>query len=491
MEALEQLIEQRVAKLEAVRKTGADPYQTPFQRDGSIREFLEPFKEGRKVRAAGRLTALRGQGKIAFGDLHDQSGKIQLFFSEEFLKERYAQVKETLDLGDIVGIEGECFKSKTGEPTIRVERWALLSKALRPPPEKFHGLQNQETKYRKRYLDLMANPETRATFELRSKLTAGIRRFLDGKGFIEVETPMMQLIPGGAAGKPFKTHHNALGLDLFLRIAPELYLKRLLVGGFDKVYELNRNFRNEGLSTRHNPEFTMLEVYESYGSCASMMELTEEMVTSLAQGLKGTAELDFGGKKIDLKRPWKRVSLAELLKKECGVSPTDPIDKMAEKLLARKGHKGTLEDGRGQKKVSRMQIANIVLDLLDEIPVTEAGAPTFVTEFFEIFSPLAKSLPGKPGVADRFELYIGGMEIANAYTELNDPIEQKKRFESYKEIGGEEAKTVDMDFVEALEYGMPPAGGLGIGIDRLAMLLTGKETIRDVILFPTLKPDTQ
>ena len=482
MEALEQLIEQRVAKLEAVRKTGADPYQTPFQRDGSIREFLEPFKEGRKVRAAGRLTALRGQGKIAFGDLHDQSGKIQLFFSEEFLKERYAQVKETLDLGDIVGIEGECFKSKTGEPTIRVERWALLSKALRPPPEKFHGLQNQETKYRKRYLDLMANPETRATFELRSKLTAGIRRFLDGKGFIEVETPMMQLIPGGAAGKPFKTHHNALGLDLFLRIAPELYLKRLLVGGFDKVYELNRNFRNEGLSTRHNPEFTMLEVYEAYGSCASMMEMTEEMVTALAAELAGGTKIQFAEKAIDLARPWKRVSFADLAREKCSIAPSDSLEAMAKKLSQH------LKIDAGNT-LSKNQLAHLVMDWLEKLFEHEKGAPVFVTEFFQVFSPLAKGLAGKPGVADRFELFIGGLEVANAYSEQNDPIEQRRRLKQSQELGGEQAQPVDEDFLEALEHGMPPAGGLGVGIDRLAMLLTGQTTIRDVILFPTLKPE--
>ncbi|MBI3616405.1 MAG: lysine--tRNA ligase [Candidatus Omnitrophica bacterium] len=493
MEALDQLVKQRVTKLEAARKTGPDPYQTAFKRDGSIQELLAGFKEGQTLHVAGRLTALRGQGKIAFGDLKDQTGKIQLFFSEEILKEKYPLIAATLDLGDIVAAEGESFTTKTGEKTIRVSEWHLLSKALRPPPEKWHGLQNRELKYRKRYLDLMSNPETREAFQLRSRLVSGIRRFLDGRGFLEVETPMMQPIPGGAAGKPFKTHHNALGMDLYLRIAPELYLKRLLVGGFDKVYEINRNFRNEGLSTRHNPEFTMLEVYEAYGNCASMMDLTQDLITVLAQELKGGLKLKYGGKTIDLTRPWPTVSFAEMARQRYKIEPTDSLEEMASKIpqIALEGFSGELKEGKkGLARIPRNQLAKLVTELLEEVVLEgEEESPIFVIDFFSFFSPLAKSITDRPGIADRFELFIGGLEVANAYTEQNDPIEQRHSLQASQDFGGELAQPVDEDFLEALEYGMPPAGGLGIGIDRLAMLLTQQESIRDVILFPTLRPE--
>jgi len=477
METLDQLIKQRVTKLESVRKAGSDPYQTVFKRDGSLQELLAGFKEGEILNVAGRLTALRGQGKIAFGDLKDQTGKIQLFFSEEILKEKYPLVAATLDLGDILGAVGSAFVTRTGEKTIRISDWKLLSKALRPLPEKWHGLQNQELRYRKRYLDLLSNPETREHFQLRSRLVTGIRRFLDGRGFLEVETPMMQPIPGGAAGKPFKTHHNALGLDLFLRIAPELYLKKLLVGGFERVYELNRNFRNEGLSTRHNPEFTMLEVYEAYGDCATMMELTEELIFTLAEGLLGKTNLVYGNRNIFLKRPWKRVSFEQLVYDKCGIKPTDSIEIMVRKLKV------------DFPVIPKNQWAKVILSSLDEMFEHAGDVPIFVTDFFKVFSPLAKSLPDRPHIADRFELFMGGIEVANAYSEQNDPLEQRRSLQASQELGGELAQPVDEDFLEALEYGMPPAGGLGIGIDRLTMLLTGELSIRDVILFPTLRPE--
>ncbi len=443
---------------------------------------MDRFQDGQTLRAAGRLTALRGQGKIAFGDLRDQTGKIQLFFSEEDLKEKYALVSDVLDLGDIVGVRGASFTTKRGERTIRVSEWSLLSKAIRPPPEKWHGLQNQELRYRKRYLDLLANPDSKEIFLKRTKLVSGIRRFLDGRGFLEVETPMMQPIPGGAAGKPFKTHHNALGMDLYLRIAPELYLKRLLVGGFDRVYELNRNFRNEGISTRHNPEFTMLEVYQAYGNCASMMELTEEMITTLAQELRGSLQFEFAGKPLDLTRPWSKFSFAQEMEKKYGIRPGDSVDEWAKKLSAN-GIKLEIPVG---KKLSRSWLLNFIAELFE--PESDKH-PTFVVDYFAEFSPLAKSQPGKPELADRFELFIGGMEVANAYTELNDPIEQRKRLEAYADQAKEYSQTIDEDFLEALEHGMPPAGGLGIGIDRLSMLLTGQDSIRDVVLFPTLRPE--
>ena len=462
-------------KLEAARKAGADPYQTPFKRDGSIQDLSAGFTEGKPARAAGRLTAIRAHGKRTFADLRDQTGKIQLVFSQEDLGERYVRL-EDLDLGDIVGVAGSCLTTKSGEKSIAVSEWNLLAKALRPLPEKWHGLQNVGIRYRQRYLDLLSNPEVRKTFEERTKIVSGIRRFLDGRGFLEVETPMMQPIPGGAAGRPFKTHHNALDMDLYLRIAPELYLKRLLVGGFEKVYEINRNFRNEGLSTRHNPEFTMLEAYEAYGSCATMMDLTEEMVTALAQELHGKLQIEFGGKTVDLTRPWKRVSFAKLIQEKFGIAPADSMEAMAKKLKKDAG------------AIPKNQLARIVLESLDEM-FEQGGAPVFVTDFFKIFSPLAKSKPGEPEVADRFELFIGGIEMANAYSEQNDPLEQRQRLQASQALGGEQAQPVDEDFLEALEYGMPPAGGLGIGIDRLTMLLTGQPSIRDVILFPTLRPE--
>ncbi|MBI1953632.1 MAG: lysine--tRNA ligase [Candidatus Omnitrophica bacterium] len=476
METLDQLIKQRLTKLAKARKAGPDPYQSGFKRDGPIASFLASFEEGRQVKAAGRLTAIRSHGKTTFADLKDASGRVQLLFSEEELKERYARIEE-LDLGDIVGVEGAALKTKTGEPTLRVSGWQILSKALRPPPEKWHGLKDVELRYRKRYLDLLANPETRETFLIRSRLITGIRRFLDSRGFLEVETPMMQPIPGGAAGKPFKTRHNALGMDLYLRIAPELYLKRLLVGGLEKVYEVNRSFRNEGLSTRHNPEFTMLEVYEAYGDCQSMMALTEELVSTLAAELRGTSPLTFAGKTLDLARPWKRVSLARLLEDKFKIKPTDSMEALAKAMKLDLG------------AVPKNQLAKVVLSGLDELFQHQTSAPVFVTDFLKVFSPLAKSVPGSPLVADRFELFIGGLEVANAYTEQNDPAEQRRSFQGTQALGGDEAQAVDEDFLEALEYGMPPAGGLGVGIDRLAMLLAGCDSIRDVILFPTLRPE--
>ncbi len=485
MDNLDPLIQQRVTKLESVRKSGLDPYRTPFDRDGSLQEILARFAEEKNIRAAGRLTAVRAHGKSTFSDLRDQMGKIQLFFSENILgPDRYAELSN-LDMGDVVAVSGACFTTKTGEPTLRVTSWALLAKALRPPPEKWHGLKDIELRYRKRYLDLLANSETRELFRQRSRMVSTIRRFLDERGFLEVETPMMQPLAGGAAGRPFKTRHNALGMDLFLRIAPELYLKRLLVGGLDKVYEINRNFRNEGLSTRHNPEFTMLEVYEAYGDCTSMMKLTEELVAAAARGTTGGLKIQWDGKEIDLTPPWRRVSFADLAAKRCGIAPTDSLEAMVEKLRA----KGQLREIAEGAKLAKTQLAKLVMDWLDDLLAHEKGAPVFVTEFFEIFSPLAKSIPDKPGLADRFELFIGGLEVANAYSEQNDPIEQRRRLKASQELGGEQAQPVDEDFLEALEHGMPPAGGLGVGIDRLAMLLTGQPSIRDVILFPTLRPD--
>ncbi len=466
-------------KLETLRKAGADPYQTPFVRANSVAEILASFAEEKQFQTAGRLIAIRAHGKSTFADLKDGAGRIQLFFSQEHLGEKYTQL-ELLDLGDIIGIEGTSFTTRTGEKSLRITGWKLLSKALRPLPEKWHGLQNVEIRYRQRYLDLIANPEVRKAFESRTRIVSGIRRFLDGKGFLEVETPMMQPIPGGAAGRPFKTHHNALDMDLYLRIAPELYLKRLLVGGFEKVYEINRSFRNEGLSTRHNPEFTMLEAYEAYGSCQTMMDLTEEMITRLAEELHGKSEIEFNGKKIDLsRRPWRRVSFAKLIEANYNIKPHASIEILARALKL------------DFAMIPKNQLAKTILSSLDKLFENETAEPIFVTDFLKIFSPLAKAVPGNPHIADRFELFIGGMEVANAYSEQNDPIAQRESFKASQGLGGDEAQAIDEDFLEALEYGMPPAGGLGIGIDRLVMLLAGQPSIRDVILFPTLKPEKE
>jgi len=490
METLDQLKQQRVTKLETLRKAGSDPYQTPFARGSTVAEILASFAEEKETRAAGRLTAIRTHGKNTFADLKDGTGRIQLFFSQERLGEEYAKL-ELLDLGDIIGAEGACVTTRTGEKSIRITGWQLLSKALRPLPEKWHGLHNVEIRYRQRYLDLLANAQTRKTFEQRSRIVSCLRRFLDGKGFLEVETPMMQPIPGGAAGRPFKTHHNALDMDLYLRIAPELYLKRLLVGGFEKVYEINRNFRNEGLSTRHNPEFTMLEVYEAYGNCATMMALTEEMVRFVAQKTLGTLKIQYGDQTIDLEKPWKRVSFAQLAKEKAGINPEDSLEDMVGKLFERGQIIPADTESFDSKKFSKNQIAKTVMLWLDTISSGELTAPVFVTDFFSILSPLAKSIPNRPAVADRFEFFMGGIEVANAYSEQNDPLVQRERLKASQELGGEQAQAMDEDFLEALEYGMPPAGGLGIGIDRLVMLLTGAPSIRDVILFPTLKPDVK
>jgi len=422
--------------------------------------------------------ASRQHGKSLFYDVRDSSGKIQAYFKQDIVGDKNFDFTKNFDIGDFIGIKGETFKTRTGEPTVIVKEFAMLSKGLRPLPEKWHGLKDVETRLRQRYVDLVMNEPSRQIFVTRSLIVSYIRRFLDSKGFLEVETPMMQSIPGGAAGKPFKTFHEALGIDLYLRIAPELFLKRLLVGGLDKVYEINRNFRNEGISVRHNPEFTMLEVYEAYSDCEGMMSLTEELVKGLAKDVLGKTVIEYQGKTIDLSK-WEKVSFADLMKEQFSITPADKQDDWVKKLKA----KGIEIDG---KDISRTQLINIVGELVEP----KAGNhPVFVVDMFREMCPLAKTKANNPDLTDRFELYMGGMEIANAYSELNDPIEQRKRFE--EELTGKDKKrgSIDEDFVRALEYGMPPAGGLGIGIDRLVMILTNSSTIRDVILFPQLKPE--
>ncbi|MDP2913626.1 MAG: lysine--tRNA ligase [Candidatus Omnitrophota bacterium] len=482
-----ELIKQRRLKLENIAKGGIDAYGGRFEVSATIKALKENFEEGRPAVLAGRIMAIRAHGKSLFYDIKDSTGKIQGYAKEDILGLENFKFLNNLDIGDIVGIRGDTFKTRTGEPTVIMKEVVMLAKSLRPLPEKWHGLKDIETRLRQRYVDLIINNGVKDVFLARSKIITHIRKFLDEKGFIEVETPMMQPMPGGAAGKPFKTHHEALGVDLYLRIAPELYLKRLLLGGFDKVYEINRSFRNEGMSTRHNPEFTMLEVYEAYSDCEGMIKLTEELITDVAKKVLGKTELEYQGKIVDLSK-WERVSFAELMKEQFDITPADNQDEWVKKLRT----KGIEIEG---KDVSRTQIINIVGELVEP----KAGNhPVFVVDMFKEMCPLAKTKKLNPLLTDRFELYMGAMEIANAYSELNDPIEQRARFEEdlSARVDGLRStvyglRSIDEDFVTALEYGMPPAGGLGIGIDRLVMILTNSPSIRDVILFPQMKPQNK
>jgi lysyl-tRNA synthetase, class II len=475
---LNEIIQQRQAKLASLQAKGVAVYGASLDSRQEIAGMLSAFKEGAGVIACGRLMAKRKHGKAAFCDLKDATARIQLYIKADVVGAEAFALLEDIDVADIIGVKGELFTTHTGEPTIKVAELTILSKALRPLPEKWHGLKDVEVRYRQRYLDLLSNEEVKKVFLTRSKIIRAIRNFLDAKNFLEVETPMMHAVPGGAAGRPFITHHNEYDMDLYLRIAPELYLKRLVVGGLDKVYEINRSFRNEGVSTRHNPEFTMLEVYQAYSDYQGMMRLCEEMVVYIAKEVLGKTSFEYQGKAIDLTTPWQQRSFFEIVKDKFGILPSDEAEAMLKKLQA----KGFAKEAA---RLSRSQIAKIIEDMLEpEMSVS----PTFVTDYFASMCPLAKNRPDNPLVSERFELYIAGMEVGNAYSELNDPIEQKKRFqEEIKDIKPEEKKAVDDDYVLALEHGMPPAGGLGIGIDRLVMLFTNQPSIRDVILFPLLR----
>ncbi len=441
-----------------------------------ISSIIENFADGRKIRAAGRLMARRIMGKSTFGDLKDQSARIQIYGKKDELGEKYDTLMN-LSLGDIIGLEGSCFISKSGEKSIRIEKFEILSSIVRTLPEKWHGLKDVESRYRHRYVDLIVNDEVRDTFRKRSRIVRDVRRFLDERGFMEVETPMMQAIPGGARAKPFVTHHNTLDVDLYLRVAPELYLKRLLVGGFEKVYELNRNFRNEGISVRHNPEFTMLEVYQAYADYNDMMDLTEELISGLVMAIHGTDEIPFGDRTLSFKRPWKRISFYDALKEKTGMDMrTANMREAAKKAGVRLSDKEPWED------------VDILNEIFGECVEPDLWQPTFIVDYPTIMTPLAKAKDDDPSLVYRFELFIAKMEVANAFSELNDPAVQRERLMVQKDMIGEH-KVIDEDFLMALEYGMPPAGGLGIGIDRLVMLLTNQQTIREVVLFPQLKPE--
>ncbi len=481
-----EIIKERLKKFEAIKGMGVDPFGGRFPKGCLIAELVKGFsasvgEDKKKVVTAGRLSAMRQMGKTAFCDLKDESGRIQLYVKPENLSEAENRLFGFLDIGDIVGAEGELFKTKTGEISIRVERLTLLSKSLRPLPEKWHGLKDVETRYRKRYLDLISNDETKELFKKRTLIIRSVRKTLDDKGYLEVETPMMHSIPGGAAGKPFKTHHEALGVDLYLRVAPELYLKKLLVGGFDKVYEINKSFRNEGISTRHNPEFTMLEVYTAYHDVNDVMSLTEEIIRGAARDVFGTLKItsEDGGTVLDLEN-WERISFAKLMEDSYGIRPDEPTETWVGKLKK----KGVKIEGQD---LSRTQLINLVAELIE--PGEKSDRPVFVTDYFSELSPLAKRSKKNLHLSDRFELYVGGMELANGYSEQNDPIEQRQRFVEALKEKDKTADAVDEDFIDALSHGMPPAGGLGIGIDRLVMLLTRQPSIREVILFPQMKPE--
>lgn len=487
-----ELIRARRRKLEALRAQGIDPYARRYPVTHATREIIERYGgmsreelEGvaERFSVAGRIMALRTFGKAAFAHIQDAQGRIQIYARMDLLGEERYRLLDSLDLGDWIGVQGRLFRTRTHELTLEVSDWTLLSKSLRPLPEKWHGLTDVEVRYRQRYLDLLVNPKTRWIFRTRSRLIRALRQFLDHQGFLEVETPMMHPIPGGAAARPFVTHHNALGVDLYLRIAPELYLKRLVVGGFERVYEINRNFRNEGISSVHNPEFTMLEFYVAYWDYRDLMTFTETLFQHLAQEVLGRTRFPFRGQEIDLASPWRRLTVEEALREAGGVPEAALKDREAALDWARE---------QGISLEGAESLDRILVTLFDKRVAPHLTQPTFVTDYPTEVSPLARRRPDNPDRVERFEVFIGGLEVANAFTELIDPLDQRSRFEEQearRRGGDEEAQCLDEDFLRALEQGMPPTAGEGIGIDRLVMLFTDSPSIREVILFPQLRPE--
>jgi len=480
MDEENELIALRRKKLDALRAQGVEPFGKAFASGGDISEIRANFKEGEIVRAAGRITAHRDMGQSHFVDLRDATGRLQIYIPAREIGTELVDLFRLLDIGDFIGIEGTCFLTKTGEPTLKVRTFQLLTKALRPLPEKWHGLQDIEARYRQRYLDLLTNERSREIFAKRVAIVRETRRFFEERGFWEVETPILQTIAGGAAAEPFRTHHKALGLDLYLRIAPELYLKRLLVGGFNKVFEINRNFRNEGISRKHNPEFTMLEAYWAYADFEKMAILVEELICHLAEKICGSQQIehrDADGKairKVNLKRPWRRARYRDLIREIDPAWFEYPSEKRRERCAEL------------QIEINpRMADYEVTQQLFEKLVEEKTVDPLFVTHCPKELVPLARQNTQDDSVVDVFELIINGVEIAPGYSELNDPDVQRVRL---LEQAGEETQKIDEEFLLALEHGMPPAGGFGLGIDRLSMLLTGAESIRDVILFPLLKP---
>ena len=482
MDEENELIALRRKKLDALRAKGVEPFGGGFEVTGSIAEVGAKFREGETLRAAGRITAHRDMGKSHFLDLRDATGRIQIYIHAKEVGPELIDLFRLLDLGDFIGVEGTCFITKSGEPTLKVHKFQLLAKALRPLPEKWHGLQDIEARYRQRYLDLLTNERSREVFEKRIAIVRETRRFFEDHGFLEVETPILQTIPGGAAAEPFRTHHKALGVDLYMRIALELYLKRLLVGGFYKVFEINRNFRNEGISRKHNPEFTMLEAYWAYADFEKMANLTEELICYLAEKICGSLTIEHRDSEgnivrtINLTRPWRRARYHDVVREVAG---KDWFDLSSDQRRDRATNEFKLEM---LPQLVDFEVSQHVFEKLVEEKTID---PLFVTHCPKELVPLAKQNPADDSLVDVFELIINGVEIAPGYSELNDPLVQRQRL---LEQAGDEKQKIDEEFLLALEHGMPPAGGIGIGIDRLTMLLTGAESIRDVILFPLLRP---
>jgi len=511
---------QRQQRARRLRELGTNPYPTRFERSHRLAEVtaahgartLEELEAlAAQVRVAGRVLTRRGHGKASFATIGDGEARLQIYVRQDVVGEEGYRLLDLIDLGDFVGVAGTVMRTRKGELSVQARELVLLAKALLPPPEKWHGLTDVEARYRQRYLDLIANPEVRRVFVVRSAMVAAIRRFLDERGYLEVETPMMQVIAGGAVARPFVTHHNALGVDLFLRIAPELYLKRLVVGGFERVYEINRNFRNEGISSMHNPEFTMLEFYTAYFDCRDVMAMTEELVAAAA-AVAGAAPLAYRGRPLSFARPFRRVRMSEAIAEvaaelgfgidEAGLNDAATLTAFLEAPRLLRGassepwseafmaeRPALLKMSHGQR-IARL--FEIWVECRNDLERTRLFEPTFVYDYPVEISPLAKAHPDRPGIADRFELFAAGMEIANGFSELNDPLEQRQRFlEQLKERerGDLEAHRMDEDYVRALGHGLPPTGGCGVGIDRLAMLLTGSPSIRDVILFPHMRPE--
>ena len=478
----------RREKLVKLQEEGKDPFDVyKVKRTHSSKQVKDNFEEleGKEVTVAGRIMSKRGQGKVVFSDIYDRDGKIQLFIKIDEVGEEALKQYKTNDLGDWVAATGEVFKTKTGEVSVKVKTVELISKSLKPLPEKWHGLKDPDLRYRQREVDIITNPEVKDTFIKRSQIISGIRSFLDNRGFLEVETPMLATIAGGASARPFITHHNTLDLDMFLRIAPELYLKRCIVAGFEKVYELGRTFRNEGMSIRHNPEFTMIELYQAFADYNDMMELTENMVAEVCKKVNGTTKVTYQGTEIDFMPPWRRITMVDAVKEYAGVDYNEfKSDSDAQAVAKEKN----LEFSKPLNTVTKGEVLNA---LYEEFCEEHMIQPTFIIDYPVEISPLTKKKRGNEMFTERFEGFVFGRELCNAYSELNDPIVQRERFaqqEKERELGDDEAYMIDEEFMSALETGMPPTGGLGIGIDRLIMFLTDSASIRDVILFPTMKP---
>ncbi|MDQ7092820.1 lysine--tRNA ligase [Desulfosporosinus sp. PR] len=474
----------RLEKLDLLRQADLEPYADRYVRTHKAQDVLDHFAEleGQEVSVAGRIMSKRDQGKVIFVHVQDFSGRIQIYIRRDDLGQALFDLISKFDVGDIIGIEGMVFRTKRGEISLHARMVKLLSKAMRPLPEKFHGLTNVEIRYRQRYLDLVMNPDVRKVFVMRSKIIHCMREFLEAREFLEVETPTLHSIPGGAAARPFITHHNTLDMDLYLRIALELPLKRLIVGGFEKVFEIGRTFRNEGISIKHNPEFTMMELYQAYANYEDIMELTEEMIAYIVKKVHGETEITYQGQQIEFKTPWRRLPMLEGILEYSGVDfRAIETDEQARQIAKEKGIQAAEDMSRGK----------IINEFFEAFVEPNLIQPTFITGHPVEISPLAKRNAEHPEYTDRFEAFIFGRELANAFSELNDPIDQRQRFEAQaaeRAKGDDEAHILDEDFVQALEYGLPPTGGLGIGIDRLVMLLTDSASIRDVILFPTMRP---